>query len=90
VSIVTALSPLCALQMMQVFPSFFVISDASVIGNDRQHRFAPGMATYVWAAVFVIEHLLFLFAGSVNAVIPDIPDWYQILPIFNKIYNFSF
>jgi hypothetical protein len=61
-------------QMMQVFPSFFVIADGA-IGADRQHIFAPGMAQYVWAGVFFIEHLLFFFATAVCAIVPDLPDW---------------
>jgi hypothetical protein len=63
-------------QMMQVFPSFFVIADAATaVGADRQHVFAPGMAQYVWAGVFFIEHFLFLFASAVCAIVPDSPEW---------------
>lgn len=58
--------------MMQVFPSFFVTDG---LGIDRQHGFAPGMAQYVWAGVFFIEHFLFLFATAVSALVPDIPEW---------------
>ena len=60
---------------MQVFPSFFVVADPSIIGGDRQHIFAPGMAQYVWAGVFFIEHFLFLFASAVCAIVPDQPEW---------------
>lgn len=62
--------------MMQVFPSFFVVSDPSILGGDRQHVFAPGMAQYVWAGVFFIEHILFFFASAVCAIVPDQPEWY--------------
>lgn len=62
-------------QMMQVFPSFFVIADAAAVGADRQHVFAPGMAQYVWAGLFFIEHVLFLFASAVCAIVPDSPEW---------------
>lgn len=58
---------------MQVFPSFFVFDGG--VGEERQHVFAPGMAQYVWAAVFLIEHLLFLFATTVSVLVPDIPEW---------------
>jgi hypothetical protein len=63
--------------MMQVFPSFFVIASdgAAAMGADRQHMFAPGMAQYVWGGVFFIEHILFLFATVVCALVPDAPDW---------------
>lgn len=73
--------------MMQVFPSFFVIADGAAttgIDVDRQHIFAPGMAQYVWGGVFFIEHILFLFATVVCALVPDVPDWYHTPSILDS------
>ncbi len=69
--------------MMQVFPSFFrVVEGSDVDGDglfeqgDRQHVFAEGMGSWVWAAVFCIEHLLLLGAGLVATIVPSVPEWY--------------
>lgn len=61
--------------MMQVFPSFFNVMPASLSGDSRQHVMAAGMEQFVWAGVFCIEHVLFMLAAAVSALVPSRPEW---------------